>query len=100
MKAVGIRIDHARPHASGGAFAAHDQALDAEQCQMREHRRARKGARALLVDDDIGRLRGELVIDGIGIAARRRALTPGRDGAGGPVVGAGVLGAVEHRNAG
>src|SRR5262245_11165926 len=40
MEAGGIAVHRARAHAAGGALAADDQALDAEQREMREQRRA------------------------------------------------------------
>src|SRR5882724_10776621 len=66
---------------------------------MREQRRALKDAGALLEDDDVGRLGTKFVIDAVavggneGLAARRlRARRP--------VLGTGVLSAVEDRDAG
>src|SRR5215831_15576252 len=66
---------------------------------MREQWRALKDAGTLLEDHHVGRLGGELVIDAVtvggneGLAARRlRARRP--------VLGTGVLGAVENRDAG
>src|SRR5262245_31631889 len=67
MEAGGIAVHRARAHAAGGALAADDQALDAEQREMREQRRALEDAGALLGDDDVFRLRGEFVIDGVAV---------------------------------
>src|SRR5437870_11891089 len=66
---------------------------------MREQRCALKDAGALLEDDDVGRLGTKFVIDAVavggneGLAARRlRARRP--------ILGTGILGAVEDRDAG
>src|SRR5262245_56428425 len=67
MKAVGIGIDDTRPHATGRALAADDEALDAQDRKVREQRRALERAGALLPDHDIGSFWRELVIDRVGI---------------------------------
>src|SRR5262249_34061478 len=53
VKTVGVTVDHARPHATRGAFAAHDQAMHADEREVRKKRGALEDAGALLPDHDI-----------------------------------------------
>src|SRR5262245_33222425 len=69
MEAGGVAVHRTCAHATGGALAADDQALNAQQREVRKQRRALKDAGALLGDDDILRLRGEFVIDGVSVGS-------------------------------
>src|SRR6266481_984845 len=66
---------------------------------MREQRRALKDAGALLEDDDVGRLGTKFVIDAVAVGGNE-GLAAGRLRARRPILGTGILGAVEHRDAG
>src|SRR5215470_6947841 len=100
MKAVGIGVDDTRPHTAGCALATHDQALNAQDREVREQRRALERARALLPDHHVRRLRRELVIDRIAIGPGSRALVARRYGALRSIVWSRLLRAVENRDAG
>jgi len=67
---------------------------------VRQEWRALKDAGALLVDNDVGRLWRELVIDAVIRRVGGFLLASRRDGAIGPILRAMVLGAVENRDAG
>src|SRR5690242_16979210 len=60
MEGVGIGIDRAGAHAARGAFAADDEAVDAEHAQVRDQRRAEEHRGALLVDHQIARCGREI----------------------------------------
>src|SRR5258707_2677863 len=65
VECIGVSIDRARTHATGGALAADDEALDAALAQMCNQRGAEEGGGALLVDDEIARHGRKLLLDAV-----------------------------------
>jgi hypothetical protein len=63
MVAQRIGVNAAGAHTAASALAANDQAVDPFLGQMGNERRAEKAARALFVNDDVARLRLELIPD-------------------------------------
>src|SRR5690606_34971731 len=83
MEPVGVPVNAARSHAAARAFAANDQALDAQEVQVRDQRRALEDAGALLTDHHVSFLRREirpdLVVVRVVLGEARLLATRGSD---------------------
>ena len=99
MESRRVTVHRTCAYTAGGAFAADDETLNAEQREMREQRRTLEDAGTLLGDDDVLRLRREFVIDGVAVGRNSDPL-PGGDRSFRPILWAGLLRAVEDRDAG
>jgi hypothetical protein len=78
MESRGVAVHRTCAYTAGGAFAADDETLNAEQREMRGQRHTLEDAGTLFGDDDVFRLRREFVIDGVtvgGTAIRCRVET-------------------------
>ena len=78
MESRGVAVHRTCAYTAGGAFAADDETLNAEQREMRGQRCTLEDAGTLFGDDDVFRLRREFVIDGVtvgGTAIRCRVET-------------------------
>src|SRR5262249_12934655 len=95
-------INRACAYATRSAFAADDQAADAEQIEVRKERRSLEDRGALLGDDHVLRLRRELVVDAVFLdrLAWQLHRAPCRDRTYRPIVRPGLLRAIEHLQAG